>query len=85
MNKEIVLSIILGYIKDNSDVNSSEEIPLDESLLSSGILDSFGIIEFVEFVESKFDINIPDEDFSSKNFGSVNNVIEYIMSKNEIS
>ena len=85
MNSERVLSIILGYIKDNSDISSTKEIPLDESLLSSGILDSFGIIEFVEFVESEFDIKIPDEDFSSKNFGSVNNVIKYVISKNEIS
>ena len=85
MNSERVLSIILDYIKDHSDINSTKEIPLDESLLSSGILDSFGIIEFVEFVESEFDIKIPDEDFSSKNFGSVNNVIKYVISKNEIS
>tara|TARA_Y100001968_G_C19445610_1_gene765226 strand:- start:1602 stop:1841 length:240 start_codon:yes stop_codon:yes gene_type:complete len=72
---------LLEYILKQSDVDSIEEIPLDSSLLIEGILDSFGIIELVEFVESDWQINIEDSEFSIENFGSVNKILEFIARK----
>ena len=72
---------LLEYILKQSDVDSIEEIPLDSSLLIEGILDSFGIIELVEFVESDWQIKIEDSEFSIENFGSVNKILEFIARK----
>ena len=57
------------------------EIPKDESLLLNGILDSFAIIELVEFIESKWSIKIEDEEFSLENFGSINKIVAFIKKK----
>ena len=48
------------------------EAPAPESkLFESGILDSFGIIEFVSALEDEFDIKIANEDMVPQNLWSV--------------
>ncbi|MDC3203792.1 hypothetical protein OA957_01395 [Prochlorococcus sp. AH-716-B04] len=74
---------LLKYIREKSDLDSISEIPLNESLLGEGILDSFAIIELVEFVESEWDIKISDDEFSIDNFGSINKIIDFIIRKFE--
>lgn len=78
--QEITRSI-LDYVLTKSDLDSIDEIPLEESLLSTGVLDSFGIIELVEFIESAYLLVIPDEDFSVENFGTVTRIAAYIDSR----
>ena len=40
------------------NINIYKDIPLDKSLLTEGILDSFAIIELVEFIELNWNIKI---------------------------
>ncbi len=74
---------LLDFILHKSDLDSIEEIPLESSLLIEGILDSFGIIELVEFVESDWQITIDDAEFNIENFGSVNKILEFIDRKKQ--
>ena len=80
MNEKII-EVLLEYIFEKSDIEDISEIPKDESLLLNGILDSFAIIELVEFIESKWSIKIEDEEFSLENFGSVNKIVAFIHNK----
>ena len=73
---------LLKYVLQQSDmIKKIEEIPLDKSLLKEGILDSFGIIELVEFVENKWELKIEDEEFNVENFGSIEKIINLIDQK----
>ena len=73
---------LLKYVLQQSDmIEKIEEIPLDKSLLKEGILDSFGIIELVEFVENKWELIIEDEEFNVENFGSIEKIINLIDQK----
>tara|TARA_Y100001933_G_C18867019_1_gene508365 strand:- start:206 stop:457 length:252 start_codon:yes stop_codon:yes gene_type:complete len=73
---------LLKYVLQQSDmIEKIEEIPLDKSLLKEGILDSFGIIELVEFVENKWELKIEDEEFNVENFGSIEKIINLIDQK----
>jgi acyl carrier protein len=53
----------------------------DQSLMSSGTLDSTGILELIMFVEEKFEVKVADEEMLPENFDSVNAIAAYIAQK----
>ncbi len=76
-----VKDTLIEFILKKADVNNKEEIPLDKSLLAEGILDSFGVIELVEYIENKWKIVIEDNEFTLETMGSINKMIKLINSK----
>lgn len=58
----------------------SEDIRIDveTKLLEESILDSFGIIDLIFFIETTFNISIPDDEFNLKNFSDVNAIVDLI-------
>ncbi len=50
----------------------------ETSFLSSGIVDSTGILELLAFVEEKYGIDIPDEERVPNNLDSVNRLSRFI-------
>lgn len=69
---------LLEYIKNEIMRNRNARLGEDEDLLSSGILDSLGILQIVAFIEKTFSIRIPDEDVVFDNFQSVNAMAAYL-------
>lgn len=53
----------------------------DESLFTSGLLDSFALTDFVTGLESEFDVTIPDSDFSARKFDTIDKVEQYLEAK----
>ncbi|MDD5085104.1 MAG: acyl carrier protein [Candidatus Omnitrophica bacterium] len=58
-----------------------ENIPLDVSLVEAGILDSFGIIELVAFIEQTWKVEITPKDFTIERMGSINKMAKLIAEK----
>ena len=72
MTKKLkVKESLINYVFEKSDLDTKEDIPLQTSLLAEGVLDSFGIIELVEFIELKWNIKIEDEEFTLEKMGSI--------------
>jgi len=53
----------------------------DESLFTSGLLDSFALTDFVSGLEAEFGVSIPDSDLSARKFDTIDKVAAYISSK----
>jgi acyl carrier protein len=53
----------------------------DESLFSSGILDSFALADFVSGLEEEFGITVPDSDLSARKFDTLRKVDAYVAAK----
>ena len=53
----------------------------DESLFTSGLLDSFALADFVSGLEQEFSVTIPDSDLSARKFDTINKVAAYLASK----
>lgn len=53
----------------------------DTSFLQSGILDSMGMMELVDFVGSTFGLQIDPMEITSDNFDSVSRLAQYIRRK----
>lgn len=57
------------------------EIPSDESLLDSGLLDSATILELVSFLEERFNLTIADEELLPENFETIDAIVAMVSSK----
>jgi len=53
----------------------------DDPLLGSGVIDSIGVIELVEFLQSAFTFKISDEEIVEQNLGSLNAIGRFVHAK----
>ena len=73
---------LVEYVLSNHHIGgTAEEIPLDRSLLEAGIIDSFDLIELIDFIESNWEVKIPDEEITKENMGSVYRMASFIREK----
>ena len=56
----------------------------DSSLIEEGIIDSTGILELIEFLESRFGIEVSESETVPENLGSISNLTEFVMSKQSV-
>jgi len=75
---------IKTFIQDNFLLgDKNRAIKEDESFLQSGIIDSTGVLELVNFIEETYNIKVEDEELIPENLDSINNLIAYIKRKSE--
>lgn len=72
--------MIRDFIKSTFFV---DEIADGDSFLKSGVIDSTGILELAEFVESKFEVKIQDSELIPENVDSVDNLVRFIERKRQ--
>ena len=53
----------------------------DDSLLDTGILDSTGVLELIEFLEEKYQISVEDTETVPENLGSIAGLTRYVSAK----
>ena len=53
----------------------------DDDLLAQDVIDSLGIVELVAFLESRYGIEVGDDDLVPENFQSVNRVVAFVTAK----
>ncbi len=66
----IVKELLSG--RDGTTIDS------DANLLMSGQIDSIGMMRLVDFIEERFDFQVPPEDVTIENFMSVRTMSTYI-------
>jgi acyl carrier protein len=53
----------------------------DDALVEEGIIDSTGILELIEFLESHFGVEVSEAETVPENLGSILSITEFVMSK----
>jgi acyl carrier protein len=72
MVKDVVLEYVKGeYLEEGDD----RELTFDTPLISGGIVDSFSMVSLKVFLETKYNISIPDAKATPEAFDSVNNIV----------
>ena len=61
-----------AFFVEKNDIN------IDESLVSSGIIDSIGLIEISDYISSTYHLTISESDMNADNFGSISKMVEFI-------
>ncbi len=76
MHKEII-----EFLYDDSLKDEFDNLDYDDSLLELGIIDSVKMLDLINFIENKFNIQVDDDDLFPENFNSMNAIVYYIQSK----
>jgi acyl carrier protein len=73
--REAVLEYVIDeYVDEDDDI----EVDADTALISSGIVDSFSMVSLKAFLETKYDIRIPDEDATPEAFDTVASIVKIV-------
>ena len=66
---------ILEYVKDEYlEEDDDQEVTYDTPLITGGIVDSFSMVSLKVFLETKYNIQIPNAKATPEAFNSVNNI-----------
>jgi acyl carrier protein len=77
-----ILTVITQFIKENFIAGRSDVIiDPDKSLIESGIMDSTGVLELVEFLEATYEIRVEDEELVPENLETINNILKFLQTK----
>lgn len=70
------------FIVTNFLFGDAAKAPGDaESLLQSGIVDSTGVLELVEFVEEELGVPVADQETIPANLDSIQNIADFVARK----
>ena len=79
MNQDTTASRIKSFLAQQFP--ATKNVGNDAALLNNGLIDSLGILEVVTFLEKEFGITVADEDLLPENFGSVQNLSNFVQQK----
>lgn len=72
-------NVILEYIQEEYlEEDDDMEVTYDTPLISGGIVDSFSMVSLKRFLETNYNIQIPDAKATPEAFDSVNRIVELI-------
>jgi len=79
-----MVNTIISYIASNL-VNEplEDDLEPEDDLLGSGILDSMGMMKLIAFIENEYDLKVAPDEMVIENFMTVENIVEYINTKNK--
>lgn len=82
IEKKNILEDLLIYLKKGNPILlKMKKIPLNQSLVELGYLDSFGVIEVITYFEKKYKISINDNEITKEKFGSINKMVSLVFEK----
>ena len=71
-------SVIRQFIVDNFLFGDGHALQPDTSFIENGILDSTGVLELVNFIETRYKITVQDEELIPRNLDSINNICQFL-------
>ena len=70
------------YISEDV-LDDDTSLGYDDDLLTTGLLDSIGVMRLIAFIEETFGIQVPPEDVTIDRFRSVSAIAEYLDTRRE--
>jgi acyl carrier protein len=79
--KEAVISTLEQFIATKVIKQPNRKISPDEALISSGLIDSFSLMDLALFVEDTYGVRIEDTELNADTFDSLNQLAALIVSR----
>ena len=76
-----MINSLKAFIADEILKQPGREIAADEALISSGLIDSFSLMDLALFVEDNFDVRIEDTELNADTFDTLEALAELIQSR----
>ena len=73
---------IVDFVVGNYLFGDAARMPDDEdSLVEGGVIDSTGILELIEYLESHFGVNVSETETVPENLGRIANLTKFVVGK----
>ncbi len=76
-----ITTVLASYIAAEILKQPDRLIKPDEPLLSSGLIDSFHLVDLGMFVEDKFGVRIDDAELNASSFDNLNQLTAFIKAR----
>jgi len=76
-----IISEVEKYIATQILKQPTRKIAADEPLISSGLIDSFSLMDLALFVEDTYDVRIEDTELNANTFDNLTQLISLIESR----
>lgn len=70
-----------AFLADTFVLGPEDELEDDTSLLRAGVIDSTGVLEVVAYLESRYGIEIGDEEIVPENMDSIQGLSRFVSSR----
>jgi acyl carrier protein len=77
MNMSFDRQALAAFLENEMSLDLSE-VSDDDALFSTGLLDSFGMVELMSFIESSASIRMDPGDVTLENLDSVNRILAFV-------
>lgn len=81
--KNEMIEKIKTYLKDEILQQPDREIGTDEPLISSGLIDSFSLVDVALFVEDEFGVHIDDTELNAETFDTLNALADLVIARQD--
>jgi acyl carrier protein len=72
---------IRKFILDKFPLARKQGIQDSDPLLESGVLDSLGVLDLVNFVEQEYSVHVADDELTPENFQTIDRIAAFVESK----
>ena len=76
-------TLLANYIADKILGKPNHPIQLDEPILTSGLIDSFHLVDLAIYIEDTFGVFIDDSEFNASSFDSLDELVTFIKSRQQ--
>jgi acyl carrier protein len=83
MDTDQMIVKLTDYLVKDILKQPSRKLTSDEALLTSGLIDSFHLVDLALFVEDNFGVHIDDSELNASIFDSLNGLIALIQSRQQ--
>lgn len=81
MEKNEILGILQKSIQETIIKDNDYELGYDEPLISSGVIDSFSLVDLALMIEDKFGVKIEDYELNSDAFDTLVQLTDIILTR----
>lgn len=74
MTRDLIVQQLSIFLAENILKQSNRSIQENESLIKSGLIDSFSLVDLALFVEDRFGVHIDDTELNADTFDCLNDL-----------
>ncbi|MDP1778891.1 MAG: acyl carrier protein [Anaerolineales bacterium] len=78
---EDITPVLVKFIAEKILKQTNKAIKPDEALISSGLIDSFSLMDLALFIEDTFGVRIEDTELNAQTFDNLSQLAELIASR----
>jgi acyl carrier protein len=79
--KNDIISKTETYLREEILQQPDREIKADEALISSGLIDSFSLVDIALFVEDEYGVHIDDTELNAETFDTLNELADLVLQR----